>query len=81
MQDGFCKFLQISSKFPNSPSEQADVGTSQVCAGRWESFNWLRGDAQLSNALTLGLQQFHKWYIITCKPEENDEKTASYEIR
>ena len=34
--------VKDSSMFPISPSEQADVGTSQVYAGRWEPFNWLR---------------------------------------
>ena len=45
--------VQNSSKFPNSPSEQAKVRTSKICAGRWEPFDWLRGDAHLLNALNI----------------------------
>ena len=45
--------VQNSSKFPNSPSEQAKVRTSKICAGRWEPFDWLRGGAQLLSALTI----------------------------
>ena len=52
--------VQNSSKFSNSPSEQTDVGTSKVRAGRWESFNWLRSDSQLSNALFEGNISFTK---------------------
>ena len=45
--------VQNFSKFPNSPSEQAKVRTSKICARRWEPFDWLRGDAHLSNALNI----------------------------
>ena len=45
--------VQNSPNFPNSPGEQAKVRTSKICAGRWEPFDWLRGDAHLLNALNI----------------------------
>ena len=51
MQDDFssAKFFEV----PNSPSEQAKVRTSKICARRWEPFDWLRGGAPLLNALNI----------------------------
>ena len=56
--------VQDSLKFPNSHSEQAKVRTSKICARRWEPFDWLRGDAQLLNALNIRVTSYTKWLII-----------------